>query len=277
MKSLLKKAPLLLALLALPLLALAQAAPAPFVPLTNLPGITEAGTAASLPNFLNNLYRLCIGAAAVIAVIQIMRAGAYFMFNKGSITQNQQAKELIQNSILGLLLVLSPAIVFGIINPDILDLKLDISNLELGDVEKQSVNNVVNDTRCEIYESGSLKSGFQGCSSIGEGYREVSSACCEGSVLGSACCARPKSNSEQASKEYTWRFFVAQDQEYSVGQGTTFGQPPPPAPRVGSRHETQEACRTEYSAAVGVAQLNGQEIVVECDCSKSGSYPACKI
>ena len=124
---------LILAALTLPLLAFAQ----DFVPLTNLPGLEEVGGASSLPNFLNNLYRLSIGAAAVIAVLQIMRGGVYLMWNKGSITQNQRAKELIMNSIFGLVLVLSPAIVFGIINPDILKLELNTSNLqpEIGNVD----------------------------------------------------------------------------------------------------------------------------------------------
>ncbi|HEY0011040.1 MAG TPA: hypothetical protein VGB97_04010 [Candidatus Paceibacterota bacterium] len=100
-----------------------------FVPLTNLPGIEDASKPDTLPDFLNYLYRLCIGIAAGIAVLQIMRAGAYFMFHKGSVGHNEQAKHLISSSLLGLLLVLSPAIVFGIINPDILKLKLDLSSL----------------------------------------------------------------------------------------------------------------------------------------------------
>lgn len=118
--------------LAVPLLAAAQE----FTPLTNLPGIEGIADQETLPEFLNNLYRLCIGAAAVIAVLQIMRAGAYFMFNKGSVAHNEQAKSLIANSVLGLLLVLSPAIVFGIINPDILELNLDVSELQPEPIER---------------------------------------------------------------------------------------------------------------------------------------------
>jgi|GEM_PF-6952864 len=111
---------------ATPLISVAQE----FVPLTNLPGIKEVGNEESLPVFFNSLYKLCIGAAAVIAILQIMRAGTYFMFNKGSVAHNEKGKSLIMNAILGLLLVLSPAIVFGIINPDILDLRLDFSKLQ---------------------------------------------------------------------------------------------------------------------------------------------------
>jgi len=105
-----------------------------FVPLTNLPGIDQVSQADTFPNFFNILYRLCIGAAAVVAILQIMRAGMYFMFNKGSVAHNEQAKHLISSSVLGLVLVLSPAIIFGIINPDILKLKLDVSGIQTGDI-----------------------------------------------------------------------------------------------------------------------------------------------
>lgn len=128
------KKTLLIAALVLPVVAFAQEAQ-PFVPLTNLPGINEAAASSTLPSFFNNLYKLCIGAAAVIAILQIMRAGMYFMFNKGSIAHNEKGKKLITDSVLGLLLVLSPVIVFGIINPDILDLKLDFDQFELGAIE----------------------------------------------------------------------------------------------------------------------------------------------
>ena len=54
----------IIVLTALPVVVAAQE----FVPLTNLPGIKEAASSESLPSFFNNLYKLCIGAAAVIGV-----------------------------------------------------------------------------------------------------------------------------------------------------------------------------------------------------------------
>lgn len=115
-------------LLTTPFLAFAQ--DTNFVPLTNLPGISGISGSPDITTLLNNIYRLCIGAAAVIAVFQIMRAGIMFMFNKGSISENEEAKQLISMSILGLILVLSPVIVFGIINPKILELNFGVENLK---------------------------------------------------------------------------------------------------------------------------------------------------
>ncbi|CAN5710165.1 hypothetical protein BH11PAT2_BH11PAT2_08640 [soil metagenome] len=107
------------------------AAPATtFVPLNPIPGILDAASSPSLPTFFNNLYKICIGVAASIAVLQLMRAGFMFMVNKGSVSHNEAAKSIISNSILGLVLVLSPAIVFGIINPSILNLNLNVTALQ---------------------------------------------------------------------------------------------------------------------------------------------------
>lgn len=101
-----------------------------FVPLTQLPGLEFTNSSDTLPQFLNQLYRILIGVAAVLAVLMIMRAGAEIMISQGSVMNNEKAKDRIKNAILGLVLVLSPVIVFGVINPDILKLEFDFSKLQ---------------------------------------------------------------------------------------------------------------------------------------------------
>ncbi len=128
------RASLIVVAAALPLLAFAQDTTTQFVPLTSLPGLSDFTSSSDLPAFLNNLYKICIGAAAALAVFQIMRAGFYFMTNKGSVSENEQAKHLLQMSIFGLLLVLSPVIVFGIINPQILSLNFNVDKLKVQEV-----------------------------------------------------------------------------------------------------------------------------------------------
>lgn len=117
-----KYALLILSLLALPVAAFAQEYG--FVPLTNVPFLTDTGNSFDLSQFLNNLYRLAIGVAAVLAVLQIMRAGIMYM-GGDSVTEKKEAKNLIGLSIAGLVLVLSPVVVFSIINPEILSLKIN--------------------------------------------------------------------------------------------------------------------------------------------------------
>lgn len=119
---------LILPLLALPLAALAQGNSTDFVALTNIPALNEVGNAINTPEglslFLNNIYRLAIGAAAVVAVLQIMRAGIMYMGSDSGFAEKKEAKNLIGLAIGGLILVLSPVIVFSIINPEILSLKI---------------------------------------------------------------------------------------------------------------------------------------------------------
>ena len=119
-------------IVAVPLLAHAQSTQN-FVPLTNLPGIAEFAKSPSLPNLLNNIYKICIGIAATLAVLQIMRAGIMYM-GGDSVTEKKEARDLIAMSIIGLLLVLSPVIVFSIINPEILKLDINTSTLSTSPV-----------------------------------------------------------------------------------------------------------------------------------------------
>ncbi len=114
----------LLVLLTVPVIAFAQA----FVPLTSVPAFTEVSSSNNIAAFLNNLYRISIGVAAVLAVLQITRAGISYSMGD-SITEKKEARSLILKSVLGLVLVLSPAIVFGIIDPRILELNLGLSSL----------------------------------------------------------------------------------------------------------------------------------------------------
>lgn len=110
------------ALVLAPVLVFAQESG--FVPLTNIDAVKFTGNSSDLPNFLNNIYKICIGLAAVLGVLQIMRAGLTWMTAAGSHEKLGEAKGLIRDAILGLILVLAPTIVFSIINPDILDLKI---------------------------------------------------------------------------------------------------------------------------------------------------------
>src|SRR6266481_8825422 len=102
-----------------------------FIPLTSLPGLSSVSASSlSLPAFINNLYRLSIGAAAFFAVIQIAWAGFIFLSSADSISKNTKAKQKITNAVIGLVLVLSPYVVFSVINPKILDISLNFSGLQ---------------------------------------------------------------------------------------------------------------------------------------------------
>ncbi|MDR3547890.1 MAG: pilin [Candidatus Pacebacteria bacterium] len=103
-----------------------------FVNLTALPGISSISTSSSSGSYttlFNSLYRICIGIAAALALIEIIIAGITWMTAGDSSEQVSQARQRIGNAVLGLILVLSPVVVFGVINPNVLSLNLNVSSL----------------------------------------------------------------------------------------------------------------------------------------------------
>ncbi|MHB8710297.1 MAG: pilin [Minisyncoccota bacterium] len=102
-----------------------------FVPLAGIPGLTQGATAdtVGLANFFNNLYKYLIGVAAILAVIMIIWGGLEIS-TQDSISKKGAGKEKIYNAIFGLVLVLSPALIFSIINPSILNLSLNLPPLK---------------------------------------------------------------------------------------------------------------------------------------------------
>jgi len=105
-----------------------------FTALAPIPGLTDAANtsvvnSASLANFFNNLYKYLIGLAAVLAVIMIIWGGLEIS-TKDSVSKQSDGKERIYQAILGLVLVLSPVLVFSIINPAILNLSINLPALD---------------------------------------------------------------------------------------------------------------------------------------------------
>lgn len=183
-----------LLLLATPLFAGAQEN---FQPLTGLPVFDSLGTSPDgLSGFFNQLYVIAVGAAAVIAVAQIMIAGFRWSTAGGSHSTIEEARKSIQDTVLGLLLVLSPTIVFGIINPKILNLDINTKILQRDDVSEVAlytqdplVTQVASKlTRNEFGEvQGVCQIDFSGgdhtdravaISYLGKGSDDVGRACC---------------------------------------------------------------------------------------------------
>lgn len=245
--------------LALPLSVLAQGTD--FVPLTNIPAITEVGNAITTPEglavFLNNIYRLCIGIAGVIAVLQIMRAGIMYM-GGDSVTEKKEAKNLIALSIGGLILVLSPVVVFSIINPEILSLKINkIGELQL---QERLFNTVITTTNseqecrdrggtvenpgppvsCRLPRTNAEGTGAdQQCADFQrpgfspiiargnscafnvtgeEGFIAIASTCCAGITEGSVCCGLPNSQTGGARADITQEITYEIYQEWNSAE-----------------------------------------------------------
>ena len=101
-----------------------------FVPLAPIPGLTDIQpSAGGLATFFNNLYKYLIGLAAALAVIMIIWGGLEYS-TQDSISKKSDGKQRIYDAIFGLVLVLSPVLVFSIINPSILNLSLNLQKLD---------------------------------------------------------------------------------------------------------------------------------------------------
>lgn len=132
--------------LGLGLAPLALAAPEPpparspaesgFVPLAPISGLTSvddpdsAANSKNLADFFNNLYKYLIGLAAILAIVEIIWGGLEYSTQE-SPGGKSGGKERIQQAIYGLVLVLSPVLVFSIINPSILNLSIGLKPLDL--------------------------------------------------------------------------------------------------------------------------------------------------
>ena len=99
-----------------------------FVQLAETPGgplgkLYETDSSGGLSNFLNGLFRFAIIIGAIAAVLRIAYAGYLYMGQSDMWSHKGQAKAILGDAILGLLLLLSIYIILNQINPDILNLK----------------------------------------------------------------------------------------------------------------------------------------------------------
>ena len=101
-----------------------------FVPLTGVevsrvdlaPFMTRAFSAdANLGEFVNAMFLAAIAIGAMLAVLQLARAGFLYM-GSDAWGQKQKAKHLLQDAFVGLLILLSVWLVLNQINPQILEL-----------------------------------------------------------------------------------------------------------------------------------------------------------
>lgn len=176
-----------------------------FVPLTGgnlgteLQGIANSNNISA---FFQNLYKICIGLAAVLAVLQLVRAGVMYM-GGDSVTETKEARRLIGTALFGLLLVLSPVIVFSIINPNILSLNIGISSLQSNattGVTTTTSQNVSGSTlqsqsaaQCQQFKNISLFSAGGTCSDFGANYTSAPDTCCGPHDTGYMCCGQSSS------------------------------------------------------------------------------------
>lgn len=87
--------------------------------LENIPGQTSAGS-SNLIGYLDNLYKFGISITGILAVFMIaLGAFSYIVTSAGNSSKMMNAKEMINNALIGLVIVLTAYLFLYVINPDL--------------------------------------------------------------------------------------------------------------------------------------------------------------
>jgi hypothetical protein len=97
------------------------------IPLTNPGG--AADTKATTSTYLPGLFRLIIALATAVAVVRLIYGGIKYL-STDSFNETNQAKEIIEETLWGLLLVMSSWLIINTINPDLLNFDLKIGGIK---------------------------------------------------------------------------------------------------------------------------------------------------
>ncbi len=105
-----------------------QGAVVQFTPLSggtnNLAGpLSQYFTSTNLPGLFNAIFTMALSAGAILAVLQLARAGWLYMSSDAFGTKSK-AKEIIRDAILGLVLLIGIWIILNQINPCLLNLNI---------------------------------------------------------------------------------------------------------------------------------------------------------
>jgi hypothetical protein len=107
-----------------------------YVELAPLPGTCESRTdgngnvkcvtdtsAGNLGNYLNNIYKLAVASAGVLAVLMIVMGGFSYI-STDAISNKEEGKHQIKMALGGLLVVFASYIILNTINPQLVELKI---------------------------------------------------------------------------------------------------------------------------------------------------------
>ena len=98
--------------------------------LTNIPGMNTPGELGSISEYVNALFYIAVGLAALFAVIKFVIAGARYMMSD-VVNSKEAAKSDMRGSIVGVLLIISIVIILNTINVDIMKTELALEQIQV--------------------------------------------------------------------------------------------------------------------------------------------------
>ena len=90
--------------------------------LPNIPG-DQLPAGKELPSYINYLFIFGLGAITILALAQMMLGGIQYILAAGNVSKTEDAKNTIQQALLGLGLLLASFLLLRTINPDLVNLK----------------------------------------------------------------------------------------------------------------------------------------------------------
>ncbi|MDO8443734.1 MAG: hypothetical protein Q7S78_02005 [Candidatus Azambacteria bacterium] len=90
--------------------------------LPNIPG-NRLDAGKELPQYINYLFIFGLGAITILALAQMMSGGIQYILAAGNVAQTAEAKNTIQQALLGLGLLLASYLLLNTINPDLVNLR----------------------------------------------------------------------------------------------------------------------------------------------------------
>ena len=102
-----------------------------YKPLVTIPTVTTAGEPIDFDTYITKAYTFSIALSFAIAVVMLVIAGFQY-FGSESFTKKEDGKNRIWAVIQGLLLIITAYIILNTINPDLVNSKLSLQNLDSG-------------------------------------------------------------------------------------------------------------------------------------------------
>jgi len=117
----------------------------------------------TLQKYLPGIFKLAVAISAIFAVLMIVIGGFQYI-STDAIQKKSEGKERIKNAIFGLILVISSWLILNTINPDLLNLRLNIKSVSTS----PTTNGEQSGTLLEVTQSAvdSLKEACPNCVSI---------------------------------------------------------------------------------------------------------------
>ena len=78
----------------------------------------------SLPEYINNVFKIVLSVGAILAVLRIAYAGYMYMGAADMWGNKQHAREILGDAIIGLLLLFSIYLILNLIDPNLLNLNI---------------------------------------------------------------------------------------------------------------------------------------------------------